>query len=164
MFGVMEGLIGFFRRQVGLRTDSSNQVGSLHAKMEYLINEKIGNKIMDWKNTKPKAIKGTFSAETYATLCNISGSGFLTGVAVWPQGNRYSSGIFKLTIDGTVIFQDFQLGCKYNVGSIAPGTVDRVVNSAPFLHRFNNNLILEGRSQADSYNTDCDYLITYILD
>ncbi len=32
MFGMMEALLSFFRRQVGLRTDSASSSGSLHAK------------------------------------------------------------------------------------------------------------------------------------
>lgn len=31
-FGMMEALLSFFRRQVGLRTDGANATGSLHAK------------------------------------------------------------------------------------------------------------------------------------
>lgn len=32
MFGMMEAMLGFLRRQVGLRTDSASASGSLHAK------------------------------------------------------------------------------------------------------------------------------------
>jgi hypothetical protein len=33
MFGMMEAMLGFLRRQVGLRTDSASASGSLHAKI-----------------------------------------------------------------------------------------------------------------------------------
>jgi len=41
-FGMMEALLSFFRRQVGLRTDAADAAGSLHAKVGY-----IGNKVSD---------------------------------------------------------------------------------------------------------------------
>lgn len=37
MFGIMEALLSFIRRQVGLRTDAASATGSLHAKLEYLM-------------------------------------------------------------------------------------------------------------------------------
>ena len=36
MFGMMEAMLSFLRRQVGLRTDSADPAGSLHAKVAYL--------------------------------------------------------------------------------------------------------------------------------
>ncbi len=36
MFGIMEALLSFVRRQVGLRTDPANATGSLHAKVNHL--------------------------------------------------------------------------------------------------------------------------------
>lgn len=44
MFGMMEGIFSFIRRQVGLRTDAANAAGSLHAK------------IADVKNSIPTSI------------------------------------------------------------------------------------------------------------
>ena len=38
MFGIMEALLSFIRRQVGLRTDEASASGSLHAKVANLIN------------------------------------------------------------------------------------------------------------------------------
>ncbi len=38
MFGMMEALLSFLRRQVGLRTDSASASGSLHAKSANIIN------------------------------------------------------------------------------------------------------------------------------
>ena len=37
MFGIMEALLSFIRRQVGLRTDVASDTGSLHAKIVYLL-------------------------------------------------------------------------------------------------------------------------------
>ncbi len=36
MFGMMEAMLGFIRRQVGLRTDVADSTGSLHAKSTYI--------------------------------------------------------------------------------------------------------------------------------
>jgi hypothetical protein len=36
MFGIMEALLSFVRRQVGLRTDNPDAEGSLHAKLNYM--------------------------------------------------------------------------------------------------------------------------------
>ena len=38
MFGMMEAMLSFLRRQVGLRTDSADASGSLHAKVANLMN------------------------------------------------------------------------------------------------------------------------------
>lgn len=38
MFGMMEAMLSFLRRQVGLRTDSASASGSLHAKVTNLTN------------------------------------------------------------------------------------------------------------------------------
>jgi len=38
MFGMMEAMLSFLRRQVGLRTDSASASGSLHAKSANIIN------------------------------------------------------------------------------------------------------------------------------
>src|SRR5690554_813914 len=41
MFGMMEALLSFIRRQVGLRTDAASASGSLHAKVK-TANDRIG--------------------------------------------------------------------------------------------------------------------------
>jgi hypothetical protein len=38
VFGMMEAMLSFLRRQIGLRTDSASTSGSLHAKVANLIN------------------------------------------------------------------------------------------------------------------------------
>ena len=42
MFGMMEAMLGFLRRQVGLRNDAANPNGSLHAKLRALITVQRG--------------------------------------------------------------------------------------------------------------------------
>lgn len=64
MFGMMEALLGFLRRQVGLRTDAASASGSLHAKLANITN-KIGttsdtrasNTLFGWSNSTIKSIQ-----------------------------------------------------------------------------------------------------------
>ena len=44
MFGMMEALLSFIRRQVGLRTDAASESGSLHAKTTRIFNEAVAIK------------------------------------------------------------------------------------------------------------------------
>lgn len=39
MFGMMEAMLSFLRRQVGLRTDAASSTGSLHAKVRKITND-----------------------------------------------------------------------------------------------------------------------------
>jgi len=41
MFGMMEAMLSFLRRQVGLRTDSASATGSAHAKLAYIAGKEI---------------------------------------------------------------------------------------------------------------------------
>ena len=41
MFGLGEAMLGFLRRQVGLRTDSASATGSAHAKLAYIAGKEI---------------------------------------------------------------------------------------------------------------------------
>lgn len=41
MFGIMEALLSFIRRQVGLRTDVASSAGSAHAKLSYIAGKNI---------------------------------------------------------------------------------------------------------------------------
>ena len=64
MFGMMEALLGFVRRQMGLRSDAASASGSLHAKLANITN-KIGttsdtrasNTLFGWSNSTIKSIQ-----------------------------------------------------------------------------------------------------------
>lgn len=64
MFGMMEALLGFVRRQMGLRSDAPSASGSVHAKLGDIAN-KIGassdarenNTVMGWLNSPIKSIQ-----------------------------------------------------------------------------------------------------------
>jgi hypothetical protein len=54
MFGMMEALLSFIRRQVGLRTDSASASGSLHAKIGEM-RAYLGGEVL--KAQHPRSIK-----------------------------------------------------------------------------------------------------------
>jgi hypothetical protein len=64
MFGMMEALLGFVRRQMGLRSDAPSASGSVHAKLANITN-KIGttsdtrasNTLFGWSNSTIKSIQ-----------------------------------------------------------------------------------------------------------
>lgn len=64
MFGMMEALLGFVRRQMGLRSDAPSASGSVHAKLGDIAN-KIGttsdtrasNTLFGWSNSTIKSIQ-----------------------------------------------------------------------------------------------------------
>ncbi len=87
MFGIAEVLMSFVRRQIGLRTDSADGNGSLHAKNKDLKNKmveiegKIGtssddrsdNTVMGWLNSPVKSIqRGLTTVSSCPTNVTIS--------------------------------------------------------------------------------------------
>lgn len=84
MFGMMEALLSFIRRQVGLRTDQASATGSLHAKVGEARNSTLAdtlaiknligvashtranNTVMGWLNSSIKSIqKGTVLVDSF---------------------------------------------------------------------------------------------------
>ncbi len=84
MLGMLEAMLSFLRRQIGLRTDAADAAGSLHAKVadaKSSINSKIGtssdtrasNTVMGWLNTPIKSIqRGLTTVSSYPTNVTIS--------------------------------------------------------------------------------------------
>ncbi len=78
MFGMLEAMLSFLRRQVGLRTDSADENGSLHAKIKdvktYLgggvgtsTDDRADNTVMGWLNTSIKSWQNVTFTPTTAT-------------------------------------------------------------------------------------------------
>ncbi len=93
MFGMMEALLSFIRRQVGLRTDSASATGSIHAKIGDLKNtvSSLANTIMSTLQ-KPRGnpVLGSFRFDAGSgstTVLDITGRGQL--LSVWLE--RYAS-------------------------------------------------------------------------
>ena len=98
MFGMAEAMLSFLRRQVGLRTDSADPDGSLHAKVKDIkdnriaaINNKIGtpsdtrasNTVMGWLNTQVKSVqRGVTGASPGESGTNVTISSVNTSKAV----------------------------------------------------------------------------------
>ncbi len=120
MFGLGEAMLGFLRRQVGLRTDAASSTGSLHAKMK-MANDRIGaanpsaagtdtlfkydKKIFDRldEQYEPFSYAGSLSVNGWTTVRNITGrSGFLLSAGCLAYSDQsYQT---RITIDGTVVF------------------------------------------------------------
>jgi hypothetical protein len=120
MFGLSEAMLGFIRRQIGLRTDAASATGSVHAKLGDL-RSYLYNAIDSFVSTrqKPRGVvagsKGLFgggSGSTWVTALNVTGKGKLLGLGF--QG-QYSSGYdVRITVDGYVVFSG---GVKGNTHS-----------------------------------------------
>jgi hypothetical protein len=106
MFGMMEALLSFIRRQVGLRTDAANAGGSLHAKMGdaknllNAVNANVGR--APWAAGKsPTWLYGKYTApipdNTIVTIVNITGPRIILGGHLIVSINRYCLG--TLTVD-----------------------------------------------------------------
>lgn len=107
MFGIMEALMSFIRRQVGLRTDAANQAGSLHAKVSEIrntlnaVNANISRS--PWAAGKsPIWLYGKYNTtipkNTTVTIVNIAGPRIILGGHLIVSLNQYCLG--SLTVDG----------------------------------------------------------------
>jgi hypothetical protein len=109
MLGINK-ILGFVRRQVGLRTDTASATGSLHAKVSELKNY-VGETLQ-----KPRGYLKTFfstSSTTYVKALEVNGAGKLDMFIISANSNQTPS--IKITIDGNVI-------CDYSVSSILTHT------------------------------------------
>jgi hypothetical protein len=81
MFGMLEALLSFFRRQVGLRTDSASSSGSLHAKaadIKSYLTSKVNNIPGDVWGHGSRSPSATVAGNTVRLSANVersSGSG-----------------------------------------------------------------------------------------
>ena len=101
MFGMMEALLSFIRRQVGLRTDSASATGSIHAKIGDLKNtvSSLANTILSTLQ-KPRGnpVLGSFSFSAGSgstTVLDITGRGQL--LSVWLE-RYYTEGSVRVLV------------------------------------------------------------------
>ena len=112
MFGMMEAMLSFLRRQIGLRTDSADASGSLHAKVKDIkdngiatINSKIGtpsdtrasNTVMGRLNTQVKSVQrgvttAFFGLGTDVTISSVNTSKAVVIAHGECAGSAYSHG------------------------------------------------------------------------
>lgn len=108
----MEAMLGFLRRQVGLRTDSASASGSLHAKTAYaasMLNATVASR---YPFPEPKYIPFYFLGEispsvgVWQEVLNVvNKSGYITDAIIVGMSSS-SSFEMRLTIDGSVVFHD----------------------------------------------------------
>lgn len=106
MFGMMEAMLSFLRRQVGLRTDSASASGSLHAKVGDLKNftSSLQTTVLN-SLQKPRGapVKGSGEAPnsaSYLTLLNITGKGQLLFIYLKNYGPTTT---VRVSIDNVVV-------------------------------------------------------------
>ncbi len=107
MFGLPEALMSFVRRQVGLRTDTANSAGSLHAKIgdaRNLINSvNVNVNRAPWAAGKtPVWLYGKYGTSvpigTTVTVLTLTGPRIILGGYIATNVGRYGSE--TITIDG----------------------------------------------------------------
>lgn len=160
--GIMEALLSFIRRQIGLRTDAADTSGSLHAKMADLRNAII-NTILprtDAFSTKSSQIvryrytlEGGETAPS-VTIAAVTGSGYLTGLTAITTGSSVGVIYFRITIDGSIVLDDI----ADNVRFVDAATGCRTNNLSAFL-RFKSGLKIEA-----FISNKATIWATYILD
>jgi len=102
---MMEVVLSFLRRQVGLRTDSANASGSLHAKVENINDNTIPNQVATRQGPRgPVSEKGSFSSlngDVWETALDITGRGCLIGLGAYASTTTSGTTVtVKVTVDG----------------------------------------------------------------
>ena len=158
VFGMIEALLSFMRRQVGLRTDTADPAGSLHAKVKYLndtqlisVRDNINSNVNS--RQKPRTpLSGSFNTNsaTYVTALSVSGKGRLVRIRIRSSnsdGNAYcvvrldgKSFSFRTTSTSFVEFNPF-------------GT-----SGGPFDLNFNSSLQIQIKNQTGTYYTYVRYV------
>jgi hypothetical protein len=103
MFGLGEAMLGFLRRQVGLRTDAASSTGSLHAKIGEM-RAYLGGEVL--KVQRPRSLKKIDWAVTNTGLTNVlhvTGKGELLALAHINSGSG-DQGLYRIVLDGIEIF------------------------------------------------------------
>ena len=106
MFGMMEAMLSFLRRQVGLRTDAADANGSLHAKVGDLKNftgslqTTVLNSLQKPRGAPVRGIGEAPQGESYLTLLNITGKGQLLFVYL---KNYEAVTTVRVSIDNVVV-------------------------------------------------------------
>lgn len=141
MFGMMEAMLSFLRRQVGLRTDSADAAGSLHAKIGGLRSYLAANYFRLRSATAYYHTGGLAPEKTETTLFSASGSGIaMMAETVYAYGtnigSNYPSTQLKLYVDGI-------LKQTINFGTVNAGSTVTKAGLLPVC-RFNTSFSIKG--------------------
>lgn len=151
-FGMMEALLSFLRRQVGLRTDAADAAGSLHAKVADIDNDIaiVDSHVYRWATKTPGIVFiNNYDINEYDTLTvlNIAGAGYLTGIAI--QAGGYER--IKITVNG---------GTTYTtMVSQVPGST-----AMPVLLRFSSSLLVQIYNSSGANHMNGHIAVFYLLD
>ena len=110
MFGMMEAMLGFLRRQIGLRTDSASASGSLHAKTAYAASRL--NATVDSRYPFPEPKYHPFyylgkiqpAVNVWQAMLNITNKSGYISEALLLDADSTASYHIRLTVDGVVTF------------------------------------------------------------
>ena len=153
MFGFWEAILSFLAKQVGLRNDSPDPAGSLHGKVrdvkKYLTNT-IYPRLDYFRGKQPRFAAVRCPENAVTTVLNVTGAGFLTGIAFMPHGSETDARL-KITIDGTVRYD----GITPNYHFCTEGRQ----NSFSMFHRFNTALKIQVRTLHGSATVHVSYLL-----
>jgi len=117
VFGMMEAMLSFLRRQVGLRTDAADQAGSLHAKVSNIENKmhakvsNIENKIGTSSDTRSSntvmGFLATFVKSVQTGTTEMSGTGQSSAtVTISPVNTAKSIVIAKEEVSSANSYSD----------------------------------------------------------
>jgi len=100
MFGIMEAVLSFLRRQIGLRTDVADVAGSVHAKIAELRNVELT------KYQKPRGttkISWNINSTSLTDILNVSGRGELICLVHKNYNSSGDHAQYEIAVDGNII-------------------------------------------------------------
>jgi len=92
MFGIMEALLSFIRRQVGLRTDAASSTGSLHAKVADLKVSIMPTQVKSWQRVTGSVNDGSDLILALSSVNPAKCSVFINGNQII-YADRYEYGL-----------------------------------------------------------------------
>ena len=164
MFGLNEAMLSFLRRQVGLRTDSADAAGSLHAKIGGLRSYLAANYFRLRSATAYYHTRGVAPEKTETTFFSCSGS----GVAIMQEtvsangassvGGYFPSTELRIYVDGTLMQTIY-------FGTIDVNTTVTKTEALPFFI-FSTSFAVKGKvgdNPGTVYGVDGNVIFTYGL-
>lgn len=122
-FGMMEAMLSFLRRQVGLRTDATGATGSLHAKVgdvkNYLANT-INPKIYNWAAKNISVLTGGGQPDSETNLISVTGAGWALGLYGITRLSQTGTITPKVYVNNSLVmdFGALQTGTAFRHGGI----------------------------------------------
>lgn len=104
MFGIMEAMLSFLRRQVGLRTDAASSTGSLHAKIGEM-RAYLGGEVLKVQHPRSiKRIDWSVGSTELTNVLYVTGKGELLTLAHMHPNQTGDEGLYRIVLDGIEIF------------------------------------------------------------